>query len=80
MRPSFSRAARIDLTAPSPTFLIAASPKAYALSRNGEPKFAELMSGGRTGTPISLHSPRYSDNFSVLRRSIVSNAAMKYQL
>jgi hypothetical protein len=76
--PSFFRASRIDSTAPSPTFLIAASPKRMSFSPTTVKNMSEaLTSGGRTWRPISFAEPMYSTIFSVFARSDVSSAAMK---
>ena len=57
-RPDSRRAASIDSTAPSPTFLIAPSPKRTPAGVTVNAHSLSLTSGGRTVTPRSRHSPR----------------------
>jgi len=80
--PRASRAAISDTIAPSPAPLTAPSPN---LTPSGWPSVfctvkwsaLALMSGGRTATPNSRHSARYSATFSEVCDSMVSRAAMK---
>ena len=63
--------------APSPTFLIAASPKRTPSGVTVKRSSLALRSGGRIVTPSSRHSPRYTASLSVFCDSMVSSAAMK---
>ena len=79
--PSLARAARMASTAPSPTFLMAASPKRmWPTSWPGTTVKCIVdwfASGGSTSIPIARHSPMYWTILSVFARSEVSRAAMK---
>src|SRR5215471_15690638 len=71
--------ATIDVIAVSPTFLIAARPKRMPFGVGVKFTSLELMSGGRIAMPMSRHSLMYFTTLSVLLRSLVSRAAMKYR-
>ena len=72
------RARRIASTAPSPTFLMAASPNRMSLPTTVKKMSDWFTSGGSTRMPMSRHSPMYTTILSVLARSEVRSAAMKY--
>ena len=77
-RPPCRLAVSTASTAPSPTFLIAASPKRMPESSITVKNMSEsFTSGGRTRMPRSRHSPMYCTILSVLARSEVRRAAMK---
>jgi hypothetical protein len=87
--PFFSRSATMVSTAPSPTFLTAASPKRIPNSNSSLPGstfsttrstvnriWLRLMLGLRISTPSRLHSPRAETIFSGLETSVVRTAAI----